>query len=92
MRLRVVGYNVLVGGGMGRTSGNKNTFPHLAQPLCFVEPDEVVAAAEAVVKFFRDHHCPSFLEYSEHPYVSCDEIKKALKLKAAFSTVLDQMQ
>ncbi|HKB02332.1 MAG TPA: NADPH-dependent assimilatory sulfite reductase hemoprotein subunit [Gemmataceae bacterium] len=52
---RTVGYNVLVGGGMGRTSGNKNTFPHLAQPLCFVEPDEVVATAEAVIKFFRDH-------------------------------------
>ena len=52
---RVVGYNVLVGGGMGRTSGNKTTFPFLAKPLCFVEPDEVVATAEAVVKFFRDH-------------------------------------
>lgn len=51
---RTVGYNVLVGGGMGRTSGNLTTFPHLAQPLCFVEPDEVVAAAEAVIKFFRD--------------------------------------
>jgi hypothetical protein len=39
----------------------------------------------ACVKFFRDHHCPSFLEYSEHPYVSCEEIKKALRLKAAFT-------
>jgi hypothetical protein len=46
----------------------------------------------AAVKFFRDHHHPSFLEYSEHPYVSCAEIKKALKLKAALSTALDQMQ
>jgi hypothetical protein len=46
----------------------------------------------ACVKFFRDHHCPSFLEYSEHPYVSCEEIKKALKLKASFSGMLDQMQ
>ena len=52
---RTVGYNVLIGGGMGRTSGNKNTFPHIAQPMCFVEPDEVVAASEAVIKFFRDH-------------------------------------
>ena len=26
------------------------------------------------------------------PYVSADEIKKALRLKAAFSTILDQMQ
>src|SRR5262245_28953362 len=52
---RVAGYNVLIGGGMGRTSGNKHTFPHLARPLAFVEPDQVVAMAEAIVKFFRDH-------------------------------------
>ena len=48
--------------------------------------------APAFIKFVRDHHCPSFLEYGEYPYVSGDEIKKALKLKAAFSTMLDQMQ
>jgi hypothetical protein len=47
---------------------------------------------EAFVKFVRDHHCPSFLEYGEYPYISADEIKKALKLKAAFSEMLDEMQ
>jgi hypothetical protein len=47
---------------------------------------------EAFVKFVREHQCPSFLEYGEYPYVSADEIKKALKLKAAFSNMLDQMQ
>ena len=46
----------------------------------------------AFVKFVREHQCPSFLEYGEYPYVSADEIKKALKLKAAFSEMLDQMQ
>ena len=46
----------------------------------------------AFVKFVRDHQRPSFLEYGEYPYVSADEIKKALKLKAAFSEMLDQMQ
>jgi hypothetical protein len=35
----------------------------------------------------REHQCPSFLEYGEYPYVSADE-----KLKAAFSSMLDQMQ
>jgi sulfite reductase (ferredoxin) len=49
-----IGYNFLVGGGMGMTHGNANTFPHLGQPIGFVEPDQVVAMAEAVVKFFRD--------------------------------------
>jgi sulfite reductase (ferredoxin) len=51
---RTAGYNVIVGGGMGMTHGNANTFPHLGQPICFVEPDEVVATSEAVIKFFRD--------------------------------------
>jgi hypothetical protein len=48
--------------------------------------------AAAFIKFVRDHQCPSFLEYGEYPYVSSDEIKKALTLKAAFSNMLDQMQ
>jgi hypothetical protein len=46
----------------------------------------------AFIKFVREHQCPSFLEYGEYPFVSADEIKKALKLKAAFSSMLDQMQ
>ena len=46
----------------------------------------------AFVKFVREHHCPSFLEIGEYPYVSSDEIKKALRLKATFSNMLDQMQ
>ena len=47
---------------------------------------------QAFIKFVREHQCPSFLEYGEYPFVSADEIKKALKLKAAFSGMLDQMQ
>ena len=46
----------------------------------------------AFIKFVRDHHCPSFLEYGEYPYATADEIKKALRLKQAFSEALDQMQ
>jgi hypothetical protein len=48
--------------------------------------------APAFVKFVREHQCPSFLEYGEYPYVSSDEIKKALKVKANLSNMLDQMQ
>lgn len=43
-------------------------------------------------KFAHEHQCPSFMEYGEYPYVTNGEIKKALKLKAAFSDMLDQMQ
>src|SRR5438445_5681151 len=52
---QIIGYNVLVGGGMGMTHGNANTFPHLAKPICYVTAAAVVEAAEAVVKLFRDH-------------------------------------
>ena len=48
--------------------------------------------APAFIKFVRDHQCNSFLEYGEYPYVTADEIKKALKLKAAFTEMLDLMQ
>ena len=47
---------------------------------------------QAFVDFVRKHQRPSFLEYGEYPYVSADEIKKALKMKAAFSNMLDLMQ
>jgi hypothetical protein len=55
-------------------------------------PEDWKTNTPAFIKFVREHQRPSFLEYGEYPYVSADEIKKALKLKAAFSEMLDQMQ
>jgi len=55
-------------------------------------PEDWKTNVPAFVKFVREHQCPSFLEYGEYPYVTAEEIKKALKLKAAFSDMLDLMQ
>jgi len=55
-------------------------------------PEDWKTNAPAFVRFVREHQRPSFLEYGEYPFVSADEIKKALKLKAAFSSMLDLMQ
>jgi hypothetical protein len=55
-------------------------------------PDDWKTNVPAVIKFFRDHQRPSFLEYGEYPYVSADEVKKALRVKGALSAMLDQMQ
>src|SRR3954467_849894 len=55
-------------------------------------PEDWKTNPEAFVMFVREHHFPSFLEYGEYPYATADEIKKALRLKSAFSTMLDQMQ
>jgi hypothetical protein len=55
-------------------------------------PEDWKENPTAFVNFVREHQCPSFLEYGEYPYVTADEIKKALRLKSAFSDMLDQMQ
>lgn len=55
-------------------------------------PEDWKSNPEAFIRFVREHQVPSFLEYGEYPYVTAVEIKKALRLKAAFSTMLDQMQ
>ena len=50
----VAGYNVTVGGGMGATHGDPQTYPRLANLIGFVSPDQVTAIAEAVVTTQRD--------------------------------------
>ena len=51
----IVGYNVIVGGGMGRTPSAEKTFPAVGQKMTFVTPDQVISVAEAIVKVQRDH-------------------------------------
>jgi sulfite reductase (NADPH) hemoprotein beta-component len=43
------GFNVLAGGGMGTTHGDKGTYPRLADTLGFIEPQSVLAVAEAIL-------------------------------------------
>jgi sulfite reductase beta subunit-like hemoprotein len=52
---QVVGFNVLVGGGMGMTHGKADTMAALAQPLGFIEPEHAVEAVKTVAAIFRDH-------------------------------------
>jgi hypothetical protein len=55
-------------------------------------PQDWKTNPQAFVKFVREHHCPSFLEYGEYPFVTAAEIKNALRVKAALSEMLDQTQ
>lgn len=50
----LVGWNVTVGGGMGMTHGDTNTFPRLADVLGYCTPEDAVAVAEAVMTTQRD--------------------------------------
>jgi sulfite reductase (ferredoxin) len=50
----IVGYNVLVGGGMGVTPSAEKTFPAVARRMAFIRPDEVIDVATAIIKVQRD--------------------------------------
>jgi sulfite reductase (ferredoxin) len=49
------GFNVLVGGGLGRTHNKPETFVAVARPLAFVAPDQIVDVAREVVAVQRDY-------------------------------------
>lgn len=50
----IVGWNVTVGGGMGMTHGEPETYPRTADVMGFCLPTEAVAVAESVVTVQRD--------------------------------------
>ena len=51
---RLLGYNLAVGGGMGRSHGNEQTYPRLAEVIGFLTPDKIVDVAKAVLTIHRD--------------------------------------
>lgn len=52
---RIVGYNVLVGGGMGMTHKIPATFPRLAEVVGFCAAEDAVAVAEHTLAIQRDY-------------------------------------
>ncbi len=52
---KLAGYNVTVGGGLGMSHGNEDTFPRLADVLGFIPVDKVNPVGEAVLTTQRDY-------------------------------------
>jgi sulfite reductase (NADPH) hemoprotein beta-component len=51
---RLLGYNVVAGGGQGMSHGNVKTYPRLASDVGFITPENVIKVAEAVLTTQRD--------------------------------------
>jgi sulfite reductase (NADPH) hemoprotein beta-component len=49
------GFNVAIGGGMGRSDQSTATYPRLADVIGFITPENVLAACEAVMGVQRDY-------------------------------------
>ncbi len=52
---RLIGFNVAIGGGMGRTDQAPETYPRLASVIGFTPLDRLIATTEAVMGVQRDY-------------------------------------
>ncbi|MBW4023763.1 MAG: NADPH-dependent assimilatory sulfite reductase hemoprotein subunit [Proteobacteria bacterium] len=64
----IVGWDVLVGGGMGMTHGETDTFPRTADVLGFCTPEQAVDVAEKVVLVQRDYGDRSVRKHARLKY------------------------
>ncbi|WP_338782038.1 assimilatory sulfite reductase (NADPH) hemoprotein subunit [Metabacillus sp. FJAT-52054] len=52
---KLLGFNVLIGGGMGMSHGDKETYPQLGKTIGFCTPDQIVELAEKIITIQRDY-------------------------------------
>ncbi len=50
----IIGFNLLVGGGLGHNHNKPETYPRLASELGFVEPEKLINTLEKIVTIQRD--------------------------------------
>lgn len=65
---KLTGFNVAIGGGMGMTHGDKNTYPQLARVIGFCTPDKILAVAEKIITIQRDYGDRSVRKYARFKY------------------------
>ncbi len=70
----LAGFNLLVGGGMGMTHQNADTFPRLADPLGFLPPDEamIVETVKAILTIHRDYGDRENRKHARLKYILSD--------------------
>ncbi len=86
---RIAAYNVVVGGGMGMTHGEPDTFPRTGDLIGSITPEQVLALAEQVVAVQRDWGDRSDRKHARLKYTieryGLDQFKAELEHRLGFS-------
>lgn len=81
----LIGCNVYVGGGMGRTHNKDETFARIADPLGYVAADDVLDLVQAILALQRDHGDRQIRRHARMKYLLHDKgvdwFRSELKLK-----------
>jgi sulfite reductase (NADPH) hemoprotein beta-component len=83
------GFNVVIGGGMGRTDGKPETYPRLASLIGYVPADKVTETIDAVMSVQRDYGDRKDRAHARFKYTidekGQDWIKAEIEARAGFS-------
>lgn len=86
---RLIGYNVLVGGGMGMTHNKADTMAALAKRLGFIDPPHAVEAVRTICSIFRDYGNRVDRRHSRIKYLlaewGMEKFVEAYKERASFT-------
>ncbi|MBO9378791.1 NADPH-dependent assimilatory sulfite reductase hemoprotein subunit [Sphingomonas histidinilytica] len=69
----LAGFNVAIGGGMGRTDQAPETYPRLASVIGFVAADKIIACADAVMAVQRDYGDRNDRQHARFKYTIDDK-------------------
>lgn len=69
---RLLGFNVAVGGGMGMTHGDPQTYPQVARVIGFVTPEQLLDVAEKTVMIQRDYGDRAVRKHARFKYTIDD--------------------
>ena len=72
LRRQLLGFNLTVGGGLGATHGEPQTYPRLADVIGFLTPDQVLKVAETVVMIQRDFGDRTDRKHARFKYTIAD--------------------
>ena len=86
------GFNIVIGGGMGNTHGNENTYPRIGNLIGYTDKENIIKVAEAIATTQRDYGNREDRKLSRFKYTVArlgvdfvrEEIeKRSVKLEAA---------
>jgi sulfite reductase (ferredoxin) len=66
------GFNILAGGGLGRTHNKEDTFPRAADPIGYVEKEDIYELLKAIVATQRDYGNRSSRRHARMKYLIHD--------------------
>jgi sulfite reductase (NADPH) hemoprotein beta-component len=92
---QLAGYNLAVGGGMGRSHGNVQTYPRLADVVGFLTPDKLFDVVKAVITIHRDFGDRSDRKHARLKYVvqerGVDWVRAEIEKRAGFKLELPKI-